>query len=71
MEAHRLINTIRAHQKHEATITSRGSFSTYLKTVQFNAEPVLLFHQRHEELCGLLEAISTHRPEYEFTSTEK
>lgn len=59
-------------KKHEATITSRlDLFSTYLKTVQFNAEPVLLFHQRHEELCGLLEAISTHRPEYEFTSTEK
>jgi uncharacterized protein (DUF1015 family) len=59
-------------KKHEATITSRlDLFSTYLKTVQFNAEPVLLFHERHEDLCSLFDAIASHRPEYEFTSTER
>lgn len=59
-------------KKHEATITSREEiFSTYLNTVRFNAEPVLLFHPKHDELCSLLNAIASHRAEYEFTSTEK
>jgi uncharacterized protein (DUF1015 family) len=50
-------------KKHEATLTSREElFSTYLKTVRFNAEPVLLFHERHDDLCSLLEAIASHRP---------
>ena len=34
-------------KKHEETISSREeTFSNYLKVVLFNAEPVLLFHER-------------------------
>lgn len=59
-------------KKHEETITSREqTFSNYLDCVRFNAEPVLLFHQKHEPLSALLNAITEHRPEYEFTSTER
>lgn len=59
-------------KKHEETITTREeTFSLYLNTVKFHAEPVLLFHEKHESLSALLEAISQHRPEYEYTSAEK
>ncbi len=59
-------------KKHEETITTREeTFSLYLNTVKFHAEPVLLFHEKHESLSALLDAISQHRPEYEFTSAEK
>ncbi|MBI3133311.1 MAG: DUF1015 domain-containing protein [Bacteroidetes bacterium] len=59
-------------KKHEATLTSREeTFSTYLSTVRFHAEPVLLFHPKHENLSALLDAVSLHRPEYEFTSAER
>ncbi|MBK7128967.1 MAG: DUF1015 domain-containing protein [Crocinitomicaceae bacterium] len=59
-------------KKHEATITSREEiFALYLDTVKFHAEPVLLFHERHENLSALLNAITKHRPEYEYTSAER
>lgn len=59
-------------KKHEATLTSREeTFSTYLNTVRFHAEPVLLFHDNHENLAALLDAIAIHRPEYEYTSAER
>lgn len=59
-------------KKHEATLTTREeTFSLYLETVRFHAEPVLLFHQRNNELAALLDAIALHRPEYEYTSAER
>lgn len=59
-------------KKHEATLTSREeTFSTYLGAVRFHAEPVLLFHQKHEKLAALFGIISAERPEYEYTSAEQ
>lgn len=59
-------------KKHEATITAREKhFSEYLKVVECNAEPVLLFHEENFELTSLLNSLSEERPEYEFSTTEK
>jgi uncharacterized protein (DUF1015 family) len=59
-------------KKHEATITSREKhFSDYLRVVECNAEPVLLFHEEHKKLNALLQDITQERPEYEFSTTEK
>lgn len=59
-------------KKHEDTITSREeTFSEYLKIVEFNVEPVLLFHQKNEQLNAIMESITLQRPEYEFSSTNK
>ena len=59
-------------KKHEATITAREeTFSRYLKITEFNAEPVLLFHEKHNRLDKILEEVSKARPEYEYTSTER
>jgi len=58
-------------KKHEETITAREEvFTRYLKITEFNAEPILLFHETHQGLKTLLEEITTDRPEYEFSSTE-
>ncbi|WP_027421523.1 DUF1015 domain-containing protein [Crocinitomix catalasitica] len=59
-------------KKHEDTITEREEvFSQYLKIVEFNVEPVLLFHRKHDHLNDLFNVITEERPEYEFSSTEK
>jgi uncharacterized protein (DUF1015 family) len=59
-------------KKHEQTITEReATFSNYLKVVEFNAEPVLLFHDNREKLNNLFLKYTLDRPEYEFTSTDK
>lgn len=59
-------------KKHEATITAREKhFSEYLKVVECNAEPVLLFHEENIELSSLLNLLAENRPEYEFSTTEK
>lgn len=59
-------------KKHEQTITERETtFSNYLKVVEFNAEPVLLFHDNREKLNNLFIKYTFARPEYEFTSTDK
>jgi uncharacterized protein (DUF1015 family) len=59
-------------KKHEQTITERETtFSNYLKVVEFNAEPVLLFHDNREKLNNLFIKYTFSRPEYEFTSTDK
>ncbi|MEX1001736.1 MAG: DUF1015 domain-containing protein [Crocinitomicaceae bacterium] len=59
-------------RKHEETITSREEhFKDYLKIVECNAEPVLLFHSHHEDLYQLLNSLAENRPEYEFSTTEK
>ncbi len=59
-------------KKHEETITERETvFSNYLKIVEFNVEPVLLFHRKHEALNQLLLPLMFARPEYEFTSWDR
>ncbi|MGV6861251.1 MAG: DUF1015 domain-containing protein [Putridiphycobacter sp.] len=59
-------------KKHEQTLTERETvFSNYLKVVEFNAEPVLLFHDNREKLNHLLLKLTFERPEYEFTTTDK
>jgi uncharacterized protein (DUF1015 family) len=59
-------------KKHEQTLTERETvFSNYLKVVEFNAEPVLLFHDNREKLDQLLTRLTLDRPEYEFTTTDK
>jgi len=58
-------------KKHEETITEREEiFTRYLKITEFNAEPILLFHESNQNLNALLAEIITERPEYEFSSTE-
>ena len=59
-------------KKHEQTLTERETtFSNYLKVVEFNAEPVLLFHDNREKLNQLFVKYTFDRPEYEFTTTDK
>lgn len=59
-------------KKHEETLTDREEiFSHFLKIVEFNVEPVLLFHQRNEDLNKLYALIMMDRPEYEFSSWDK
>lgn len=59
-------------KKHEETIAAREEvFSNYLKIVDFNVEPVLLFHRRHEQLDKLMQTAMLERPEYEFTSWDR
>lgn len=59
-------------KKHEATLTKREkTFSKYLETVRFNAEPVLLFHKNEADIDTLLLDITKIRPEYEYTTTDK
>lgn len=57
-------------KKHEDTLSDKEEiFKEYLKTVGFNAEPVLLAHPDNEVLQKLYEDISQTRAEYEFTTT--
>ncbi len=59
-------------KKHEQTLSERETtFSNYLKVVEFNAEPVLLFHDNREKLNTIFLKNTFERPEYEFTSTDK
>lgn len=59
-------------KKHEATLTSREEmFIDYLDIVGFNAEPVLLSYPHNEALEKKIEEITSHRPEYEFTTTDR
>ncbi|UZO80817.1 DUF1015 domain-containing protein [Aquimarina sp. ERC-38] len=57
-------------RKHENTLSERETvFKDYLKTVGFNAEPVLLTYADNKEIQNVLEQICKERPEYEFTTT--
>ncbi|MFK8046343.1 MAG: DUF1015 domain-containing protein [Crocinitomicaceae bacterium] len=59
-------------KKHEETLTKREkTFTKYLETVRFNAEPVLLFHKNQADLDTILLDITKVRPEYEYTTTDK
>ncbi|MBB4119698.1 uncharacterized protein (DUF1015 family) [Mesonia hippocampi] len=55
---------------HEDTLTEREiNFKEYIKTVGFNAEPVLLTHPRNKNLDNIIAEVTKDRPEYEFTTT--
>jgi uncharacterized protein (DUF1015 family) len=59
-------------KKHEETLTEREEmFSHFIKIVEFNVEPVLLFHRKHEALNRLFASVFPERPEYEFSSWDK
>ncbi|WP_055446497.1 DUF1015 domain-containing protein [Lacinutrix mariniflava] len=57
-------------KKHEDTIASRETvFKDYLKTVGFNAEPVLLTYSDNDAISNILKEIQQQRAEFEFTTT--
>jgi len=59
-------------KKHEHTITAREKmFESYLDTTGFNAEPVLLFHQKNTAITNLIQYYKVTRAEYEFATTDK
>lgn len=59
-------------KKHEETIAYKEElFKEYLKTVGFNAEPVLLTYPDNDVLATLYKEIMSIRPEYEFSTTDK
>ena len=59
-------------KKHEHTLTAREKmFKSYLDTTGFNAEPVLLCHQKNTAITTLIQNYKKTRAEYEFTTTDK
>ncbi|MFL1011414.1 DUF1015 domain-containing protein [Flavisericum labens] len=57
-------------KKHEATIEYRENlFKGYLKTVGFNAEPVLLTYADNQAISNIISEAQKQRAEYEFTTT--
>ncbi|MCC1484817.1 DUF1015 domain-containing protein [Winogradskyella immobilis] len=57
-------------KKHEDTIETREIiFKDYLKTVGFNAEPVLLTYPDNESLTEIINNVQKERAEFEFTTT--
>ncbi len=59
-------------KKHEDTLEKREVlFSNYLKTVGFNAEPVLMTYSDNDAVKALLKDKMGERPLYDFTTTDK
>ena len=57
-------------KKHEDTLEYREKlFVKYLKTVGFNAEPVLITYPDNNRLQEIISAVMESRAEYEFTTT--
>tara|TARA_R110000787_G_scaffold60220_1_gene136514 strand:- start:5153 stop:6391 length:1239 start_codon:yes stop_codon:yes gene_type:complete len=57
-------------KKHEKTLERKEIiFEQYLKTVGFNAEPVLLTYPDNTQLKEIIDAVMLTRAEYEFTTT--
>lgn len=57
-------------KKHEDTLEEREViFKDYLKTVGFNAEPVLITYPDNDDLKKIIEENTQIRSEYEFTTT--
>jgi len=57
-------------RKHEDTIEYREHiFKDYLKTVGFNAEPVLLTYPNNQTISNIISEIQKERAEFEFTTT--
>lgn len=59
-------------KKHELTIAKReNTFTHYLDVAGINAEPILLFNKNSDSLRKILCAVTTSKPEYHFTTTDK
>lgn len=59
-------------KKHEDTIERREKlFANYLKTVEFNAEPVLMTYADKKSITKIIDAQKKRNPEYHFTTTDK
>jgi uncharacterized protein (DUF1015 family) len=57
-------------KKHENTLERKEViFEQYIKTVGFNAEPVLLTYPDNDELKSIIDSVMQSRAEYEFTTT--
>lgn len=57
-------------KKHEDTLEYKEViFEKYLKTVGFNAEPVLLTYPDNDALASIIDEVMKQRAEYEFTTT--
>jgi uncharacterized protein (DUF1015 family) len=57
---------------HEHTLSAREEmFAQYLKVTGFNAEPVLLMHQKNDLLNKIYASNSAKTPEYDFTTTDR
>ena len=57
-------------KKHEETIENRERvFKDYLKTVGFNAEPVLLTYPDNSKINAIIDSVQNNRAEFEFTTT--
>ncbi len=57
-------------KKHEDTIEYRENvFKDYLKTVRFNAEPVLLTYPDNKVIGNIISEVQKDRAEFEFTTT--
>lgn len=57
-------------KKHEDTLAEKQkTFKEYLKTVRFNAEPVLVTYPDNAILAQLIKDYTQQRAEYEFTTT--
>ena len=59
-------------RKHENTLQHREElFSSYLHTVGFNAEPVLMTYPDNPAIAGIIAAEIDKQPTYDFTTTDK
>ncbi|MGB5822305.1 MAG: DUF1015 domain-containing protein [Saonia sp.] len=59
-------------KKHENTLQKRETlFANYLKTVGFNAEPVLMTYTDTDEISKILKEETKKEPEYQFTTTDR
>lgn len=59
-------------KKHEATLERREKlFASYLKTVTFNAEPVLMTYPDNKAIAEILKNETKKQAEYFFTTTDK
>lgn len=59
-------------RKHEDTIKRRETlFANYLKTVKFNAEPVLMTYADDTAIKQLLDTVKMKTPSYHLTTTDK
>ncbi len=59
-------------KKHEDTLSQREElFANYLKTVKFNAEPVLMTFKENAEIAGIIADETKKKPEFLFTTPDK
>jgi uncharacterized protein (DUF1015 family) len=59
-------------KKHESTLQRREAlFANYLKTVEFNAEPVLMTFEDNSTIAEIIKNTREKSPEYDFTTSDK